>query len=58
VLPTFLRSVLDGDVGSHESLNQSFTSAHGDPRLTRLAVVTTRADGTTATFAAGGAAVA
>ena len=58
VLPTFLRSVLDGDVSSQESLNQSFGSAHGDPRLTRLAVVTTRADGTTATFAAGGAAVA
>jgi serine/threonine protein phosphatase PrpC len=58
VLASFLRSVLEGDVSSEESLNQSFGRAHGDPRQTRLAVVTTRADGATATFAAGGAAVA
>jgi hypothetical protein len=62
LLPGFLRSVLEVDASggaacSEETLARSFGVAGGDPRRTRLAVVATRPDGTTARFAAGGASV-
>jgi hypothetical protein len=62
VLPTFLRSVLDADARgrgtcSDETLARSFGVARGDLNSARLAVVATRLDGPTATFAAGGASV-